>query len=262
MIPEKNILYVWQGRILYAGATGYAAEPHRHYAASLLIAPEEPLLLNVDGRSSRPRCVLLRPNLYHQSISQARVLVLQLDPDSALYEPMGRWLGSDGYREIPYESVASFEHRFSELFLEMLDCREADRLYCDVIRQIWGADPRQAPRIQARIARLIEELKADLPEQISVSDLAARVGLSEDRFMHVFKDEMGLPVRRYVLWLRLHRAARMMKSGVTLTEAAHAAGFSDSAHMSRTFKDNFGVSPSGFLSPARQNLRIRICAEA
>ncbi|MEQ9364587.1 MAG: AraC family transcriptional regulator, partial [Leptospirales bacterium] len=203
MVPEKNILYIWQGRILYAGVDGYATEPHRHYAASLLIAPEDPLILNVDGRRSRPRCVLLGPNLRHQSTSHARVVVLQLDPDSVLYEPIGRWLGDAGLREIPYERVARFEHRFSELYLEMLDCREADLLYRDIIKELWGGPTEQPPPIQERIARLIEELKADLPEQVSVSELAARVGLSEDRFMHVFKAEMGLPVRRYVLWLRL-----------------------------------------------------------
>ena len=94
-----------------------------------------------------------------------------------------------------------------------------------------------------------------------MGELAAEVGLSEDRFMHVFKAQMGLPVRRYLLWLRLHRAARLMKAGVTLTEAAHGAGFADSAHMSRTFKENFGVPPSGFLSPVRGNVRVFVCED-
>ncbi len=261
MIPEKNILFIWQGRILYAATRGYATEPHRHYAASLLIGLEEPLILDVAGERSRPRAAVLGPNLHHRSIGQGRVIVLQLDPDSALYEPMGRWLGDAGWREIPYERIAPFDFRFSELYLEMLECREADVLYHDLLHELWGGSDAPASPIQDRIARLIEELKAELPEQVSAADLAARVGLSEDRFMHVFKDEMGLPVRRYILWLRLHQAARMMKAGVTLTEAAHAAGFADSAHMSRTFKDNFGVAPSGFLSPARGDLRMRICSE-
>lgn len=261
MIPEKNILFIWQGRILYAGVEGYATEPHQHYAASLLIAMDEPLVLNVGGQTSHPRCVLLGPNLHHQSNGRGRVIVIQLDPDSARYEPIGRWLGDAGFREIPYEWVANFEHRFSELYLEMLGCAEAGLLYRDLLQELWGQQPDQGPPIQERIVRLIEELKEELPDQVSVSELASRVGLSEDRFMHVFKAEMGLPVRRYILWLRLHQAARMMKEGVTLTEAAHSAGFADSAHMSRTFKENFGVPPSGFLSPVRNNVRVTICTQ-
>ena len=260
MVVEKNILFIWRGRILYAGVDGYTTEPHQHYAASLLIGLDAPLTLRVDDAVAQPRCVLLGPNLYHQSLSSSRVIVLQLDPDSEWYEPIGRWLGSAGYREIPYDRLAAFEHRFGELYLEMLDCAGAERLYHDLLENLWGPRPERPP-IDERIARLIEELKTELPDQIGVAELAQRVGLSEDRFMHVFKSEMGLPVRRYLLWLRLHQAARLMTDGVTLTEAAHAAGFSDSAHMSRTFKDNFGVPPSSFLGPNQKNVKVTICTD-
>lgn len=40
---------------------------------------------------------------------------------------------------------------------------------------------------------------------------------------------------------------------VPLTAAAHSAGFSDSAHLSRTFRDYFGVAPS-FLFEHRSHI--------
>jgi len=42
-------------------------------------------------------------------------------------------------------------------------------------------------------------------------------------------------------------AVTSVLSGMTLTQAAHEAGFSDTAHLSRTFMDMFGVNPSTVL---------------
>lgn len=53
-----------------------------------------------------------------------------------------------------------------------------------------------------------------------------------------------MPIRRYVLWQRLRAAVELALKGATLTDAAHAAGMSDSAHLSRTFREMFGVAPS------------------
>ena len=67
------------------------------------------------------------------------------------------------------------------------------------------------------------------------------VFLSPSRLRHLFVEQTGLAFKTYVLWLRLQRALRAYADGANLTEAAHAAGFADSAHFSRTFKRTFGL---------------------
>jgi AraC-like DNA-binding protein len=67
------------------------------------------------------------------------------------------------------------------------------------------------------------------------------VGLSPSRASHLFVEETGLPFRTFVLWLRVTRAVDAHIAGMSLTEAAQAAGFADSAHLSRTFKRMFGL---------------------
>lgn len=42
--------------------------------------------------------------------------------------------------------------------------------------------------------------------------------------------------------------------GAGLTEAAHRAGFADSAHLSRTFRAMFGVAPSLLFKPGQANV--------
>ena len=55
--------------------------------------------------------------------------------------------------------------------------------------------------------------------------------------------EMGVAFRAYLLWLRLDFALTTYVAGSNLTEAAHAGGFADSAHFSRTFRKMFGIAP-------------------
>ena len=66
--------------------------------------------------------------------------------------------------------------------------------------------------------------------------------MSESRFRHLFRSEMGIAWRPYLRWRRLSCAITAMMSGCSATESAHLTGFADSAHLSRTFKAMFGIS--------------------
>ena len=70
------------------------------------------------------------------------------------------------------------------------------------------------------------------------------VHLSPGRFTHLFKDEVGLPFRRYMLWRKVTRAMLSMGRERTLAAAAQCGDFSDAAHLTRTFGQMFGMNPS------------------
>jgi AraC-like DNA-binding protein len=72
----------------------------------------------------------------------------------------------------------------------------------------------------------------------------AAAALSTGRFRHLFVRETGVAFRPYVLWLRLNVAIECSMQGRSWTEAAHEAGFADSAHLSRTFRRMFGMNPA------------------
>jgi AraC-like DNA-binding protein len=93
-----------------------------------------------------------------------------------------------------------------------------------------------------RIEKLIVWVTARLDQPVSLSDVATVVGLSPGRTRHLFVQQTGLPFRTFLLWLRLVRALEIFAGGASLTEAAHGAGFSDSAHLSRTFHRMFGIA--------------------
>lgn len=82
-----------------------------------------------------------------------------------------------------------------------------------------------------------------LTRALSLVDVARAVHLSPGWFRHLFVEQTGTTDRAYVLWLHINRAVSAMMDGSSWTEASHLAGFADSAHLSRTFRRMFGISP-------------------
>ena len=109
-----------------------------------------------------------------------------------------------------------------------------------------GGDPViPPPGRHPGVRRVLRHLRQAPPEtDTSLAALAEFTGLSPGRFMHAFTETVGIPLRPYLRWLKLERAAAALAGGASLGEAAYGAGFADAAHMSRTFLRMFGVSPS------------------
>lgn len=112
-----------------------------------------------------------------------------------------------------------------------------------------------------RIEKLLIFLEHNInlhPEKLLEGNLLAnQINLSESRMQHLFKQTVGIPLRRYYLWMRLKVVVKLVLQGRSLTNAAYEAGFSDSAHFSRTFKSMYGIKPSSLLT-AKGNLQTLI----
>jgi AraC-like DNA-binding protein len=104
--------------------------------------------------------------------------------------------------------------------------------------------------LSAISGRAIAYVESEIGGKPVLADAARRAGVSPTRLTHVFSREVGIPFRRFVLWTRIKRAVMSTQAGHDLTRAAIDAGFSDSAHLSRTFRAMFGLSPSVILATA------------
>jgi AraC-like DNA-binding protein len=137
----------------------------------------------------------------------------------------------------PATSLADAEQLIARLFgLEKMD---------------WSSDAPLDSRVDAALAILRES-----PQLYgSLDALAEKVHLSPSRFAHVFKGIVGVPVRRYVLWMKMRRALDLAIAGDSLTTAALSAGFADSSHLSRTVRAMMGIAPE-YLFRHRERLVI------
>jgi AraC-like DNA-binding protein len=215
---------------------------HAHHALHLLLCREETLEAAWEGQEALGAAgVLVGADVPHAIDARGReVLLLFVEPES---EEGLRLTAS--LRGAPARALAPAER---DVLLEGL----ATPWHADGVRawaaralEALGGAPAPERRSHPRVRRVLRRLQGpSLLEDTSLASLAALAGLSPSRFMHVFTESVGVPLRPYLLWLRLQRAAGAAMAGAPLGEAAHAAGFSDGAHFSRTFRRMFGISPS------------------
>lgn len=102
------------------------------------------------------------------------------------------------------------------------------------------------PPLDDRIKQTLRYIRENIHNNISAAALAAKVHLSKDRFLHLFREQTGAPLRQYILWQRLAAAIQVFVAGKSSKEAAYEAGFADPAHFSRTFQQMFGTLPSNY----------------
>jgi AraC-like DNA-binding protein len=95
-----------------------------------------------------------------------------------------------------------------------------------------------------RIIRAIAHVNANLHLRLSLDEVADVACLSPSRFRHLFVEQTGMALRPYILWRRFLHVWELLSAGATLSSAAHAAGFADAAHLSRTSRTMFGIAPS------------------
>lgn len=94
-----------------------------------------------------------------------------------------------------------------------------------------------------RVALMKERLAADLTAPLSLSELAADVGLSAFHAARLFTQATRMPPHAWRNQLRLQRALAPLRDGATVADVAAACGFTDQSHFTRHFRRMFGVPP-------------------
>lgn len=230
-------LLLGPGWVLYLGPGGSAA-PHVHHAIQIVRAFDEPFELRLDGEPLRARAAIIPGGVRHGLESEgARLALVLVEPHgprgAGLQERARELCGQDiePLVDVAREPVGSVGS--AEAF--------ADRLLA-LVRPLPAGRP-----ISVHVRAALHYLDTAIDGTPRLADAAGAAHISPPRLTHLFTSEVGIPFRRFVLWMRLRRVVEHVSAGADLTAAAAAAGFSDSAHLSRVFRATFGLSPSALL---------------
>lgn len=239
--------YLWEGGFLLTAAAQGVVPLHAHHAIQVVIALDGCVAISeADGRWHERRGLVVRPDAEHSfDCNGAHGVMLFVDPETS----EGAWLSSSLREAITAVSDARLETIVPGLRAFATQPDEIDDVAALIRGCVQGLRPGLAPsrRVDARVTTVIEAIRASDDLRMSLDSAASVACLSATRFAHLFKEQLGLPFSRYMLWRKLTRAMVAIASERTIAAAAHAADFADAAHLTRTFYQMVGMAPSALM---------------
>ncbi|EQA38376.1 DNA-binding helix-turn-helix protein [Leptospira inadai serovar Lyme str. 10] len=231
---------------------------HEHYAATLAISLKSNICIETDKGKEEYRAALVAPNTYHRTVSPGVEMVsLLIDPETYEYGAISEFVGAGKVKRLEVSAFLPVMERLWELYYGNLNDSQAWELHLDLLQCVCPFRKLEK-NMDERVKKIANKIRTELPDSIRMKEIGKDFSISEDRLIRLFKENLGIPLRRYLLWVRVMSTVKLLKEGKNLTEAAHFAGFSDSAHFTRTFKENFGFVPSFFFGNLK-SIEVRFC---
>lgn len=251
--------------VAWAGGCGFIGEggggpiaAHAHYAIQLVIGAPTGLRVQFgrDGPWQSCAAALVPSRAMHSiDVNDCDVsVVLFVEPETAAGKALSARL--HGALEVLDAGQVAVAAERLERAWRTEKSYEAVITVCHQLVQDIARTPLREPS-DPRVLAAIEYIRRRVDQTISLPEVASVATLSPSRFRHLFVEETGMPLRTYVLWRRLLHVWTLLMQGETLSTAAHAAGFADSAHLSRTARTMFGLPPSALQMMGPLSARLR-----
>lgn len=214
---------------------------HSHHAIQITISLRGTLALSTEEPALAGQVLGVAPDVPHKLSADGLLCLIFVEPESLTGRALSARL---------FERATLVEVEETELLYRISPLRNALDPPLDQDKMVdigWAAvellarRKRHAELPDPRIKQIIDYAAAHFDEPLVHAAASTKVHLSESRLRHLFVEQTGLAFKTYLIWLRLNRAVQLYSQGASLTEAAHSAGFADSAHFSRLFKRNFGL---------------------
>lgn len=101
------------------------------------------------------------------------------------------------------------------------------------------------------LSHILRSLACDPMSRMTQMELSRLMGVERTAALRRFKAMTGMTFRQFKRWTGLKHAAAQIVAGELVRTAALDGGFADTAHLTRTFKGSFGLTPSQAIAGLR-----------
>ncbi|KXO80016.1 hypothetical protein AYL20_03995 [Acinetobacter venetianus] len=187
------------------------------------------------------KAALVAPNVERQlKTIDSNIFSLNIEPGHPYFHSLSCLSFNQGILPIDIQRFMPYSNELKTCF-KVADYAGIEKIANKLTKSISPHNVQKHIR-DNRIDSLLPLLDRNTP--LELASLAKLFNLSKGHLSHLFSEEIGLPLKSYILWRRYRRAMLALQSGEKISTIAHHVGFYDHAQMSRTFLSLFGYTPS------------------
>ena len=217
---------------------------HAHHAWKVHVGLDAPVWVKPSGSDEtiEARVIVVPPNVQHATGAIGWSAALFFEPGSR----------ATPWRETSASYVIDGDRacRLLGLVGEAMTSSRVDiGCFVDQVARATFVPTTHGRSLDVRVSATLAAIRRDV--DVDLRRLASALGVSLDRLTHLVSEQTGMPLRRHSLWQRVLRVLDAEAPPASLAAAAAEAGFSDHAHMTRSFRRFLGRAPSEFRAPPR-----------
>jgi len=235
------ILYGAEHHLLVISDT-IDAEEHRHSFLQVTISLEDEFEIDVEGQSLSCSGIIINSNAVHRLKGEGHPLMLLLmDSTSDMAASFKGYLEGRKYHEFSPEMMNTIREFVLRVYPGVKDT-SGYLIFLGQLMKLLGVEHENTATVDPRIREFIQLIKDCTDSEHSVSLYARQLGLSNSRLSHLFKENTGISLSGYMLLHKLQKATYFIFKGLSITDAAMAAGFDSPSHLAATSKRLLGMT--------------------
>lgn len=216
------------------------ATEHSHCVLQVFLSLDEPLQVTVNDERISGKCIIVNKNVRHifSCDNQIRLAIL-IEPSSNFAKELIKKIDGD------YLIFDNDIDRIQQNAAALIDTDDKQQ-YIGFIKEFaeYLGVKRNSKVLDERIIKLLELLQNCDCYDHTIEHFAKSVCLSSSRLSHLFREQIGVPLKSYILFHQLEKAFTALLSGTNITDAAMLAGFDSPSHFAATVKKWMGMPVS------------------
>ena len=225
---------------------------HKHWAKHIVVSLENKISVTIGINNIECGGVIINSNILHTvSCDFQRHLVFSFEEASNVSGNIeSNYLRKSDFCLLCPVVVDAIRREFT-----LFNLSDATADYYNMYHKILvllGLQLNQCMITDKRIMKALELIKGKkgINNDI-IKEILEVIDISQSRFSHLFKEQVGLPLSSYLVMIKLKKAYQYIFEGCNVTNAALIAGFDSSSHFAATSKDMIGLSAKNISQDCR-----------